>query len=203
MRNAPWGFLWHMNLSNSKARQIFKSVLSENFLMKQSSQYFWKASRRQLQKMFFHRGLRALPSCPSWPCKSILQRQSSTLRLPYMTTVLWQLPFFGHTCSISEFLGQGFNPYHSNDQSCCGEDAGSLNHWATEELWYGPLKWLTEKASWNSKASISFIVNPAFSRTFGVAYVGLKRKNKWYNVKTLIFNLRAPSYSPSWILHNY
>ena len=38
------------------------------------------------------------------------------------------------------------------------------------------LKWLTEKASWNSKASISFIVNPAFSRTFGVAYVGLKKK---------------------------
>lgn len=30
-----------------------------------------------------------------------------------------------------------------------------------------------------------------------------KEKNKWYNIKTLIFNLRAPSYSPNWVLHNY
>jgi hypothetical protein len=44
-------------------------------------------------------------------------------------------------------------------------------------------KWLTEKASWNSKASISFMVNPAFSRTFGVAYVGLKKKKKVVSYK--------------------
>ena len=40
---------------------------------------------------------------------------------------------FGCTCGM-EFLGQGSNSGHSIDLSCCGDNAGSLNHCATREL---------------------------------------------------------------------
>lgn len=46
---------------------------------------------------------------------------------------------------------------------------------------------LTAKASWNSKTSMSFKVNPAFSRTLGVLYAGLEwEKNKTFSLITVI-----------------
>lgn len=46
---------------------------------------------------------------------------------------------------------------------------------------------LTAKASWNSKTSMSFKDSPALSKTFGVLYVGLERReNKSHNKTTFL-----------------
>ena len=44
------------------------------------------------------------------------------------------LLFFGHTCSMWKFPGQGSNPSHSSNQSHSSDNARSLTHWATREL---------------------------------------------------------------------
>ena len=41
--------------------------------------------------------------------------------------------FFGCAHDIWKFLGQGSNPGHSNDLSCCSDNTGSLTHCATRE----------------------------------------------------------------------
>ena len=35
-------------------------------------------------------------------------------------------PFFGRTCGMQKFLGQGPNLYHSSNLGCCSDDAGIL-----------------------------------------------------------------------------
>ena len=42
--------------------------------------------------------------------------------------------FFGSTCGIWTFLGQGSNLHHGSNLSCCSDNAGSLTHYATREL---------------------------------------------------------------------
>ena len=50
------------------------------------------------------------------------------------------LLFFGHTCSMWKFLGQGSNPCHHSDPNRCSDNAGSLTCCATRELLYGFLR---------------------------------------------------------------
>jgi len=38
-------------------------------------------------------------------------------------------------CGSWKFLGQGLNPCHSKQLSCCSDNARSLTHCATRELW--------------------------------------------------------------------
>lgn len=45
---------------------------------------------------------------------------------------------------------------------------------------------LTAKASWNSKTSMSFKDKPALSKTFGVLYVGLERRENKSHNKTFL-----------------
>ena len=47
---------------------------------------------------------------------------------------LFFLSFFGLTWGMLKFLGQGSNPCHSSDLSCCSDNAGSLTCRATREL---------------------------------------------------------------------
>lgn len=61
---------------------------------------------------------------------------------------------------------------------------------------------LTAKASWNSKTSMSFKDNPALSRTFGVLYVGLEKREKNHNNTTFFYwslwsNINANPSSPN------
>ena len=52
--------------------------------------------------------------------------------------------FFGHTCGMSKFLGQGSNLRHSSNLSHSSDNTGSLTHWATREvqtLSYSYRKW--------------------------------------------------------------
>ena len=46
---------------------------------------------------------------------------------------------FGHTHGMWKFPGQGLNPCHNSDPSCCSDNAGSLIFFcATEELYIRP-----------------------------------------------------------------
>ena len=40
----------------------------------------------------------------------------------------------GHVYTTWKSLGQGLNPRHSNDSSCCSDNIGSLTHRTTREL---------------------------------------------------------------------
>ena len=47
--------------------------------------------------------------------------------------VFWFL-FFGCVHSLQQFLGQGSNPWHSNDPSSCSDNTRSLTWWPHKEL---------------------------------------------------------------------
>ena len=51
-----------------------------------------------------------------------------------MGCFLFLLLFSGCICGTWKFLGQGLNPHHSNDPSCCSDNAGSLTHYAIREI---------------------------------------------------------------------
>ena len=48
-----------------------------------------------------------------------------------------KLFFLSHAHGIWKFLGQRWNLHHSNDPSCCSDNAGSLTHCAMRELLRG------------------------------------------------------------------
>ena len=54
--------------------------------------------------------------------------------------------FFGCSRDIWKFPGQGLNPYHSSDPSCCNDNRGSLTRCTTGELQYYLIEdeWLSE-----------------------------------------------------------
>ena len=55
------------------------------------------------------------------------------MRLPYLGFEGF-FPFFGHTCSIQKFLGQGMNQHHSSPLSHTSDKVRFLTHCATREL---------------------------------------------------------------------
>ena len=57
------------------------------------------------------------------------------MKYEYLPTALQNSSyfFFGHTCSIWKFPGQGLNPCHSSNPSCYSENARSLTSCATRE----------------------------------------------------------------------
>ena len=71
--------------------------------------------------------------------------------------------FVGPICSMCKFPGEGSNPCHSNDRSCCSDNAGSLTHCATRELqmesffFFFHLYFVTESL-WDSWAHKTFCV---------------------------------------------
>ena len=63
-------------------------------------------------------------SCP--PCTALFSscasRPSSGLHRQFPLG----RSFFGHTCGMGKFLGQGWNPRHGSTLGCCSDRAGSL-----------------------------------------------------------------------------
>ena len=58
------------------------------------------------------------------------------------------LLFFGCTCGMWKFLGQGLNSHHSSNQSHSGDNTGSLTCWATGEHTWPPYFWELGAARW-------------------------------------------------------
>ena len=48
--------------------------------------------------------------------------------------IIYLFIYYGCTCIMWKFLGQGLNPRHSSDLGCCSDSAGSLTHPAIREF---------------------------------------------------------------------
>ena len=54
-----------------------------------------------------------------------------TMGTPYFCFYIF---IFGYASNLWNFLGQGSNPHHSIDLSCCSDKNGFLTHYTTREL---------------------------------------------------------------------
>lgn len=66
-------------------------------------------------------------------------RQSYVYGLYWGTDFIFLFLFFGYTCGMWKFLGQGSNPHHSSRLGCYSDTARSSTHCATRKL---PIKGL-------------------------------------------------------------
>ena len=64
-----------------------------------------------------------------------LKQLTISLPILYIFFILFIL-FFGCTCSMLKFLGQGLNPHYSSDSSLCSDNNRSLTCYTTKELLY-------------------------------------------------------------------